>query len=82
MSVAILIMSRDEVVHFVDEFHHFRLVFDAASFILLAFDRGLFGLLHQKKNKAQYSTLHASRRRFREGVTDLRTDRRTDGLTL
>ena len=31
------------------------------------------------KNKAEYSALNASRRRLREGVTDLRTDERTDG---
>ena len=29
-------------------------------------------------NKAKYSALDASRRRLREGVTDLRTDGRTD----
>ena len=33
------------------------------------------------KNKAEYSALDASRRRLREGVTDLRTDRRMDGRT-
>ena len=31
-------------------------------------------------NKAEYSALDASRRRLREGVTDLRTDGRTDPL--
>ena len=34
------------------------------------------------ENKAEYSASDASRRRLREGVTDLRTDLRTDGQTL
>ena len=33
-------------------------------------------------NKADYSALDASRRRLKEGVTDLRTDGWTDGPTL
>ena len=36
----------------------------------------------KRRNKAEYySALDATRRRLREGVTDLRTDGRTDGRT-
>ena len=37
--------------------------------------------LREKKNKAKYSALDASRRRLREGVTDLQMDKRMDGQT-
>ena len=44
--------------------------------------RWIKGLFQNHWNKANYSALDASCKCLREGVTDLRTDGRTDGQTL